>query len=146
MTLENHEFTHGIVKYIGRLERQRRRYVDEHLRERGLYGSMFMIVLILDKEPGSSQDNLCHVLGIDKSNVARRCRQMEELGFIRREQSKKDRRQNRLFLTDQGQVLLPEIRSLLTKWSQIIMKDIDEHNRKNLLSSLSQMMNNALNQ
>ena len=40
---------------------------------------------------------------IDKCNVARRTKKLEELGYIRRETGKVDRRQNNLYLTEEGE-------------------------------------------
>lgn len=144
MNKDSQEFTHDIVRCISRLERQRRRYMDEHLRDRKVYGSMFMIVLFLDRNPGSSQDDLCDFLGIDKSGVARKCRELEDFGYIRREQSQKNRRKNKLFLSENGQELLLVIRELLSQWHGILVKGMDEHDQKELLKLLERMMENVI--
>ena len=139
---EKREFSRDIIKYISRLERQRRRYINEHLRARKLHDSMFMAILSLGREPGTSQDYLCEVLCIDKSNIARLCRQMEDLGYIRREQSQEDRRQNKLYLTDNGGELLLEIRGLLLQWRAAVTDGMDERENKELLRLLEHMMHN----
>ncbi len=144
MNAENTEFTREILRYISHLERQRRRYLDEHLRDKKLFGSMYMVILFLEKEPGSSQDELGAFLGIDKSAVARKCRRIEDAGYIRREQSQDDRRQNKLYLTESGKDLLPLIRSLLQKWRKAVTAGMDEHDQKELLRLLENMMDNAL--
>jgi len=144
MSNEKQEFARNIVRYIARLERLRRHYLDEHLRTYNLHGSMFMIILYLDRNPGSSQDNLCEYLLIDKSGVARKCRSLEDEKYIRREQSQDDRRQNRLYLTEKGRELLPVIRSLLSEWREIVTKNMDEQEQKELLRLLEIMENNAL--
>lgn len=143
MSNEKQEFTRNIVKHITRLERQRRHYLDEHLRDFKLCGSMFMIILFLDRHPGSSQDNLSEYLLVDKSGVARKCSRLEVLGYIRREQSQDNRRQNKLFLTENGLELLPVIRSLLSEWREIVTKDMNEHEQKELLRLLELMEKNA---
>jgi len=144
MKNEKQDFARNIVRYISRLERQRRHYLDEHLQHYKLYGSMFLIILFLDRNPGSSQDNLCEYLLIDKSGVARKCRRLEELGYIKREQSPVDKRQNSLFLTENGQKLLPVIRELLSNWREIVTKEMDEDDQKELIRLLEIMEKNAL--
>ena len=144
MKNEKQDFARNIVGYIARLERQRRHYLDEHLHDYKLHGSMFLIILFLDRNPGSSQDNLCEYLLIDKSGVARKCRRLEDFGYIKREQSPDDRRQNSLFLTDNGQRLLPVIRELLSKWREIVTKDMNESDQKELMRLLELMEKNAL--
>ena len=142
MKSQTDEFAHDIIKTISRLERQRRRYMDQCLRPHKLQGSMFIIALFMDRNPGSSQEELSDFLGLDKSNVARKCSQMENLGVIRREQSAQDRRQNKLYLTESGKNLLPEIRANLSRWREIVMNGINKEDQKILLSLLEHMMGN----
>lgn len=144
MSTESIDYTRNILRYITRLEQQRRRYLDEHLREKKLYGLMFMVLLYLEKEPGASQDELTKFLGIDKSGVARICCKLEDLFYIRRERSRDDRRQNKLYLDESGRDLLPIIRNLLQQWSKTVTAGMDEHDQKELLRQLGHMMDNAL--
>ncbi|NLG89532.1 MAG: MarR family transcriptional regulator [Clostridiaceae bacterium] len=144
MKNEKQDFARNIVRYISRLERQRRHYLDEHLRSYKLQGSMFLIILFLDRNPGASQDNLCEYLLIDKSGVTRKCSRLESLGYIKREQSPDDKRQNSLFLTEDGKKLLPVIRELLSNWREIVTKDMDENDQKELMRLLELMEKNAL--
>ena len=44
-----------------------------------------MILLHVDRHPGASQDSIANHMYIDKCNVARRTKKLEELGYIRRE-------------------------------------------------------------
>lgn len=143
MADDSQEFTRNIVRCISRLERQRRRYLDENLHACKLYGAMFFIVLFLDREPGSSQDDLVEFLGINKSGITRKCRRMEDLGYIRREQSQEDRRQNKLYLTGQGRELLPVIRGSLSNWRGIATKGMDINDQKELLRLLECMLHNT---
>jgi DNA-binding MarR family transcriptional regulator len=143
MSTESIDFTKDILRYITRLEQQRRRYLDEHLREKKLYGSMYMVLLYLEKEPGASQDELATFLSIDKSGVARICRKLEDLTYIRRERSRNDRRQNKLYLVESGRDLLPIIRSLMHQWRKAVMAGLDERDQKELLRQLGHMMDNA---
>lgn len=140
---ENRDYARDLIRYIGRLEQQRRRYINESLRAYKLHHSMFRVILALDREPGVSQDYISDILWIDKSNVARLCRQLEELRYIRREQSQEDRRQKKLYLTDNGRELLPEIRRLLSKYQEIVTEGMDEREAKEVLRLLEHMMENA---
>ncbi len=144
MISESQEFARNIIRYISQLERQRRQYLDTNLKQYKLYGSMFMILLYTSRHPGSSQDSLTEFLGIDKSGVARKCRSLEDLGYVIREQSKEDRRQNMIYLTEKGTELLPIIRSNLSKWSASATKNMNEAVQKELIRLLELMMSNVL--
>lgn len=144
MNNDTQEFSRNIIKHITRLERKKRHYLDENLRDFKLHGAMFMIILYLDRHPGSSQDILSVYLLVDKSGVARKCSRLEELGYIKREQSQDNKRQNELYLTESGQALLTVIRSLLSQWREIVTKDMTEHEQKELLRLLELMEKNSL--
>lgn len=143
ITNENREYARDLIKYISRLEQQRRRYINMNLREYKLHHSMFRIILALDREPGISQDYLCEILWMDKSNMARLCCQLEELGYINREQSQEDRRQKKLYLSDNGRKLLPIIRSLLCKYQEVVSEGMDTCEVKEVLRLLEHMMDHA---
>jgi len=138
-----HTFSRNIARYIGRLEKRRRQFLDDHLKIYKLKGSMFLILLYLDKNPGSSQDSLVPFIGIDKSGIARKCRQMDDLGYITREQDTANRRQYNLRLTDAGRTLLPAIRALLSEWSDNITAGMGIAEKKELIQLLELMVNNA---
>lgn len=131
-----------IVKSISYLERHRRRYINEHLKEQGLRGSMFLAIMYLNRHPGSSQDSLCGELLIDKGNVARMCRHLEDMDYLYREQSTADRRQYRLYLTDSGKEQAAHIRTLFEQWRQIATRDMSEDDCRVLTELLVRMTDN----
>lgn len=139
----SHEFGRKITRLISHLERKRRRYINEGLRPLGLQGAMFMYILTLDIFPGSSQDFIAEHLGIDKSNVARTARKLEDAGLIRRQLSEEDRRQYCMYLTEAGQELLPVIQQRLRSWTDLVASDLDENERQIAVDLLSRMMENA---
>ena len=132
-----------IAKSISYLERHRRRFINEHLKDRGLRGSMFMAIIYLNRCPGSSQDSLCTELLIDKGNVARMCTRMEEMGLLYRDQSALDRRQNQLYLTDKGREQIPHIRKLFEQWREMATRDMSEEDCRVLTELLVRMTENV---
>ena len=142
MNNKKQEFAREIVRYVSTLERKRKQYLDKHLNEYKLHGSMFFIILFLDRNPGSIQDDLCAHLGIDKSGIARKCSRLEALDYIKREQSNVDRRQNMLYLTSKGNELLPIIRSLLAKWRVKVTNNMNMSEQKELFKLLELMIEN----
>lgn len=119
--------------------RNRSKFMGERLREYGFSGAMYMILLHVDFHPGATQDSIATHMYIDKSNVARRIKQLEELGYIRRETDLSDRRQNNLYLTEQGKELIPLIKKYLSQWGQSISQGLTEAERETLLSLLTKM-------
>ncbi len=122
------------------LTRNRSRFMGERLKEYGLSGAMYNILLYVDRHPGATQDAIATHMYIDKSNVARRIRQLEDLGYILRQTDPTDRRQNNLTLTESGRALTPVIRTYLGEWSNTIAADLTPAQRDTLLTLLQKML------
>ena len=108
------DFTRELGRAVTCLHRSRSKFMGERLREHGFSGAMYMILLHVDRHPGASQDSIANHMYIDKCNVARRTKKLEELGYIRRETDQADRRQNNLYLTEKGRELVPVIKTYLS--------------------------------
>lgn len=134
-----------IIRSISFLEKHRRRYINEHLRDKNLHGAMFSALLFLNRYPGCKQDTLCEELTADKGNGARMCRNLEKLGYIRRQQSSIDRRKYQLYLTEEGEALIPGIHELLNQWRMIVSRNMTEDENRILMELLTHMSENVQN-
>ena len=134
------EFPRKLSRSITFLHRQRQKYMGERLKEYGFVGAMHMILLHIARNPGTTQDAIVSHMHIDKCNVARRTKKLEDLGYIRRETNRTDRRQNNLFLTEQGETLVPVIRSHLRTWASSITRDFSDEERLLLIRLLDRML------
>lgn len=123
------EFPRNFDRLLAYLNRQRKRFLGERLRPYGLTGVMHMFITFLHRHPGMSQDNLCSTFYIEKCTVSKRVKQLETLGYIRREVDENDRRQNKLFLTPKGEELVPVIIQCLDEWSAKIADGISQEER-----------------
>ena len=137
------ELSKDFTRELGRAEtclhRSRSKFMGERLREHGLSGAMYMILLHVDRHPGASQDSIANHMYIDKCNVARRTKKLEELGYIRRETDQADRRQNNLYLTDKGRELVPVIKTYLSQWGQGMTESLSEKEKDTLITLLTKM-------
>ena len=137
------ELSKDLTRELGRavtcLHRSRSKFMGERLREHGFSGAMYMILLHVDRHPGASQDSIANHMYIDKCNVARRTKKLEELGYIRRETDQADRRQNNLYLTDKGRELVPVIKTYLSQWGQGMTESLSEKEKDTLITLLTKM-------
>ena len=92
-------FTRELGRAVTFLHRSRSRFMSERLRDYGFSGAMYLILLHIERHPGTTQDSIANHMFIDKCNVARRTKKLETLGYLYRETNQNDRRQNNLFLT-----------------------------------------------
>ena len=134
------EFPRQLSRSITFLQKKKKKYMGERLKQYGFVGAMHMILLHIARHPGTTQDAIVSHMYIDKCNVARRTKKLEELGYIRRETGKVDRRQNNLYLTEEGEKLIPVIRGYLREWAKTITRDLSDEEHILLLGLLDRML------
>lgn len=122
-------FTRELGRAVTFLSRSRKRFMNERLRDYGFSGAMYMILLHIERHPGTTQDSIANHMFIDKCNVARRTKKLEALGYLYRETNQNDRRQNNLYLTEKGRELVPIIRSYMGQWGREITAGLTDEER-----------------
>ena len=73
------------------------------------------VIHFIGRDPGLTVKQLLNILQITKQSLARVLKALLEDGFVEQREGQEDRRQRRLYLTDQGQVLEGEIAQLQLK-------------------------------
>lgn len=106
----------------------------------GIYHSY---VLTIVRRPGLSQDKLAQHLCINKSSVTRHLAYLEKNGYIRRETSPEDKREQLVYPTDKMQELHPEVVEITRAWNQLIAEDISEEELLLFHHLLDQMAENS---
>ena len=134
------EFPRRLSRSLTYLQRQRKKFMSERLKGYGFVGTMYMILLHIAHHPGTTQDAIVSHMFIDKCNVARRTKKLEELGYIRRETGKQDRRENNLFLTEAGEELIPVILGYLREWATGITRGLTDEEHILLINLLDRMI------
>ena len=137
------EFPRRLSRSLTFLQRQRKKFMSERLKPYGFVGTMYMILLHIGRHPGTTQDAIVSHMFIDKCNVARRTKKLEELGYIRREVDSNDRRQYNLYLTEKGEQILPVIRGYIVEWSGYLTENMSEEECRNALALLTKMAENG---
>ena len=132
-------FTRELGRAVTFLSRSRKRFMNERLRDYGFSGAMYMILLHIERHPGTTQDSIANHMFIDMCNVARRTKKLEALGYLYRETNQNDRRQNNLYLTEKGRELVPIIRSYMGQWGREITAGLTDEERATLIGLLTKM-------
>ncbi len=114
----------SISKLAMLLYRDTQRYLDRSLSRCGLGCGNFSILLCLDTSPGINQNELSCRIGVDKALIARNLARLIEAGFIDRRPSPRDSRANNLFLSAQGERVVPQIRATLAEWNDRLAEGI----------------------
>lgn len=133
----------SFVKMINRIARLSALYREKEFKKLGLGEMHHTYILSICDEPGISQETLACKIFINKSNVARQLAQLEQKGFITRQNDEKDARRLRIFPTDKALAIEAEIRSILADWNQKLLAEIPTEQQPNLLSELQTIVEKA---
>ena len=121
------------------IERTNILYRNNVFSEYGLKGYQANYLLVINKNPGISQEQLTKDMHIDKSNVARGLIKLSESGYIMRIQDTNDLRCILLYPTDIGITLAHKISLIFKKQHDYILQDFDETELAKLMEYLEKL-------
>ena len=132
----------NIEKYIYLMYRKSRSFIGKSLEEYNIGQGQFMFLLELYIEDGRNQEELAEVLKIDKGTTARAIRKLEDNGFIIREKDEKDKRSNRVYLTEKGKSIKDNIFFVLDQWDKKMSEQLDKEERELMIKLLKKVCSN----
>lgn len=97
---------------LGRAALVKDRILDRHLQDFGVTAAQFKVLIIVSQYGVDTPAELCRFLSLDSGSMTRMLDRLEQKGLIARSRCPQDRRQVRLELTADGDVLagqLPQI-------------------------------------
>jgi DNA-binding MarR family transcriptional regulator len=99
-----------LFEVIGVLARKRRQAGDRGFAALGLNHTDARILTMLDQQGGTaSQEALSQMIHIDRSNVGRSLKRLEEEGYVARNASATDKRANLIAATKKGRNVIKQI-------------------------------------
>jgi DNA-binding MarR family transcriptional regulator len=135
----------SVGKWISVLNRHCQAYISRSLSKFNIGSGQYIFVLALYDKNGINQDTLSDMLSIDKGTTAKALKKLEEEGYIRREIDEKDRRANRIYVTEKALGIKVDICSVLEKCNNIVSLNLSEEEREMALVLLEKMSINAVN-
>ena len=100
-------------------------------------------LMVLYRNEGINQECLAHKLMIDKATSARAIKKLEEEGYVTRKIDENDKRSYKIFLTKKGYDLKPIVNQILHEWTNILLTDFNEKEKKTLFELLEKLLKNA---
>lgn len=111
----------------------------ESLREVDLRPAQFGVLVVISRNPGMTQSDVCGSLGIQKANFVPLISELESRGLVVREPGATDRRSYALHLTAQGRTLLQRARELHAAHEARLTERIGKTGRARLLVLLNRL-------
>ncbi|QCZ49557.1 MarR family transcriptional regulator [Levilactobacillus brevis] len=128
-----------ILKWLSIANRYTRIALDRRLQPYRLNASMYYYILRIHEQPKLTQDRLISLTYLNPSNVTRAVNQLVNLGYVRKRQSKTDKRVSELSLTKKGEALYPEIVKLRQEVADVLLTDIPVEQHEALVGQIRQV-------
>lgn len=116
--------TDPVLSSLMCLNRRRIQMLKQAILPYHYMGVMHMIVLHIRNHPGASQEEIASFFALDKTSVARDTKRLEEMHHIYRVPNQADRRQNQLYLTEEGEAFLPILDQIHQEIIQKMSRDL----------------------
>jgi DNA-binding MarR family transcriptional regulator len=128
-----------IGRLISILYRQSQVYMNYALKELNMSSSEYPFMITLYNNEGINQEELSSRLLIDKAATARAIKSLEEKGYVRREKNEKDKRSNKIYVTDKGKSCQDKIQTALNGWTQLLTEGINDEVNTLVFNTLKTM-------
>lgn len=106
----------------------------------------FGALSVLSRMPGSSQQDLCDELDLDRSTIADLVHRLERRGLIERRRDDADRRRNRLVLTGSGDDAFTELRPRVDEVERTLTNALSPDESRQLRALLTKVLAAAKDQ
>ncbi|AAT05478.1 MarR family winged helix-turn-helix transcriptional regulator [Listeria monocytogenes] len=134
----------SLAKAIAIIHRSESTFKNKKLLETGLNIGQLRYLWTLYKEDGISQESMAKRFMVDKASVTRHIKRLEELGMIRREIDAKDRRIQRIFVTETGFQMRDLIEEVTAEWSALLTANFSEKEKDDLMHLIGRLSDNAI--
>lgn len=128
-----------ILKWLSIGNRYTRIALDRRLQPYRLNASMYYYILRIHEQPRLTQDKLISLTYLNPSNVTRAVNQLVNLGYVRKRQSKLDKRVYELSLTKRGEELYPEIVRIRQEVADSLLADVPAAQHEELVDQIRQI-------
>ncbi len=129
--------------YFSVLHRKSQMFITAACEHLELTYAEYALLLRLYNEEGVSQEKLAELLFLDKAVIARTITLLEKKELIRREQSKKDKRVKRVYLTERALMEKDYLQGVLRAWIRYISKDFETGEMEQISRNIEKLALNA---
>jgi len=133
-----------IGKWISCIYRIGQSFFDQYFHEYGIGLGHYSCLLCLFRRDGITQDAISKFTNTDKATTTRSITRLESLGYVKRQVDLDDRRAYKVYLTEKGREIEPEMRQILRKWADLITDGFTPTETENAYDLVERMSLNAI--
>lgn len=119
------------------------KYFAKELAQYHIGWGHFAVLMSLYDQEGRNQDSLAQAKGFDKTMIAKSILRLEEEGIVYRKIDPEDKRIKRLYLTDKGRELRPEMERIGLELDSFLLKGFDQDDLPSAIETVRKIALNA---
>ena len=132
-----------ILRQINIISRSAAQFRSANMKNSELGACHHSYILAICRHPGISGEKLARHICVNKSNVARNLSYLEEKGYVRREQSGKDKRVTLCYPTEKMLEALPEVKRISEEWNRKITEELSAEEAEQFAAILDKVAKKA---
>ena len=133
-----------IGRLMGYLHRHSRMYFHREFSRWNMGSGCHPFLMILWQQDGLTLKELTHSLHLDKANTTRTIARLTKLGYVRKKKDENDGRAFRIYLTEKGRKLIPQMKKVMMHWTNIMTDGLSDEEKREAIRLLQKMADNAV--
>jgi len=94
---------------------------------------------LIQRHPGITQNEVSRKIDVDKATAAKGLAKLEQRGYLRRIPDQDDRRIRRLYLSEAGETVMPQIEATLRRVTEVCSTDLSAEELEELFGLLDKV-------
>ncbi len=135
---------HRLGKDISLIYRYSQIYFDAKLKKYNLGSGQYIFLMNLFLNNGINQEQLAHIVRINKATTARAVANLEKEKYVTRKQSKRDRRSYELHTTEKANSIKSSLVKIMNAWNEILLDGLNTEEKRMLLKLNDKVGSNIL--
>lgn len=125
------------------LYRCNQKYYDKQLQEYDLGYTQFIFLVEIYENEGISMNELATKGSFDKGTITKSIQKLEQLDYVRIENSEIDKRSKLLFTSEKARNIMPKLYLIRQEWNEYLSSELSEEEKEVYAFATSKMINKA---
>ncbi len=132
-----------ISKLNAAIYRNMQSIVNYKLKDLSIRSGQHDFLYVISNNEGISQKELSEHLYIGKSTTAKAVKNLLTNGYIKKEKDENDKRYDRLYLTEKGKEVAPQIQKIFSEIIDIVIKNLSSEEAEQTMILLKKILSNV---